>query len=333
MKFKAAVIGCGRIASGFDDDPKRKKIATHIGAYQHARGIDVVAVCDVDPKLAEAVAMKRDIKTFYTDYLKMLREQKPDVVSVCTPPQTHAKIVSDIARQGLAKAIFCEKPMAASLKEARAMIDICKRRRIILQIGHQRRFNRANRVIQETINSGAWGKVQRANFYYTAGARNTGSHMFDLLCFFFGDADWVQAHASHNPSHRGMIPISTDLSISRAGLLASFQALDHKQYLVFELDCFFEKARLTIKRSGLETEFYKVTDSRFFSGYRELEKAALPFKTNDDESLMVRGVEEIIACVKTGRESISSGKDGLAAMELMELSLKSARQGGKRIGL
>ncbi|MBI3601352.1 MAG: Gfo/Idh/MocA family oxidoreductase [Candidatus Omnitrophica bacterium] len=333
MKLKAAVIGCGRIAIGFDDDPKRKMVATHIGAYQHVKGVEVVAVCDVDGSRVDKVCRKRGITKGYTDYLKMLRQEKVDMVSVCTPPKTHASIVLDIARHGLAKAIFCEKPMAHSLQDARAMIDACAEHNIILQIDHQRRFDQMHQAIRAKIQRGAWGRVQRANFYYSAGVRNTGSHMFDLLRFFFGDADWVQAYASANPSRRPDDPNLDGFVRFPNGLLASFQALDHTRYLIFELDCYFQRSRLVLKHSGFDAEFYKVGKSSFFSGYRELEKGKAPFKKDYERSLMVRGVEELSRCLGNGRKSISSGEDGLRAMELIELSIKSAQHHGKQMSV
>jgi predicted dehydrogenase len=328
---KAAVIGCGRIASGFDDDPKRKMISTHIGAYQHVKGIDVVAICDRDNNLLNDVCRKWGIKRGYTDYLEMLRKEQVDIVSVCTPPSTHAPIVIDIAKHKLAKAIFCEKPMAASLKEAKVMIEACHRNKIILQIDHQRRFDQLHQAIRDKIQSKVWGRVQRANFYYSAGIRNTGSHMFDLLRFFFGDARWVQAYPSANVSHQNNDPNLDGFIQFKDGLLATFQALDHKNYMIFELDCYFEGARIIIQHSGLDAQFYKVEASKFFSGYKALLQAALPFKKDYKRSFMVNAVKEMMNSLKEGRPSLSSGQDGLGAMELIEMSLASAKAQGKRM--
>jgi len=155
--------------------------------------------------------------------------------------------------------------------------------------------------------------------------------MFDLLRFFFGDALWVQAHLSANPSNRPGDPNVDGLIQFKSGLLASFQALDHTKFMIFELDCFFEKARLTIKHSGMDADFSVVKDSRFFSGYRELAISKVPFKTKYFRSEMVGAVKEIVDCVRTKRSSISTGIDGAGAMALIEASLKSAGKKGEKI--
>ena len=55
-KYRAAVIGCGRIGCGFDDDPKRKYIATHAGAYFSNPQIDLIALADVSSEALERYA-------------------------------------------------------------------------------------------------------------------------------------------------------------------------------------------------------------------------------------------------------------------------------------
>lgn len=46
--LKAGIVGCGRIGSQFDDDPKRKFVVTHAGAYSAIDGVELVAACDLN---------------------------------------------------------------------------------------------------------------------------------------------------------------------------------------------------------------------------------------------------------------------------------------------
>ena len=48
MKFRAGMVGCGRIGSEFDDGPKRKQIATHAGAYSAIDEVELVTASDLD---------------------------------------------------------------------------------------------------------------------------------------------------------------------------------------------------------------------------------------------------------------------------------------------
>jgi predicted dehydrogenase len=99
------------------------------------------------------------------------------------------------------------------------MIGLCRERGVALQVDHQRRFDPFHQEVRRFIQEGGLGRVQQATFYYSAGIANTGSHLFDLLRFFFGDAAWVQAVRSQNPSPNPADPNIDGLVKFRSGLL------------------------------------------------------------------------------------------------------------------
>lgn len=74
----------------------------------------------------------------YADYKEMLSREKLNIVSVCTPSGTHSQIAVDAAKSGV-KAIFCEKPIATSVPEARKIVDACKKHGMYLTVNHSRR--------------------------------------------------------------------------------------------------------------------------------------------------------------------------------------------------
>jgi len=124
--WRAGIIGCGRIGVEFGD--------SHARAYMDCEDTELVVACDMDI----AKAMKSQAYYVCIDYHRMLETQKLDIISVCTPVETHCQIVCDIAPY--VKAIYCEKPMATTLEECDRMIEVCYKHNIILQINHQRRF-------------------------------------------------------------------------------------------------------------------------------------------------------------------------------------------------
>jgi predicted dehydrogenase len=174
------------------------------------------------------------------------------------------------------------------------------------------------------------GEVQQVNFYYTAGINNTGSHMFDLLRFFFGDVVWIEAYFSKN-----VFPKPQDLNLDgilkfKNGIFATFQSCDVKKYLIFELNCLLEKGRIILKDSGFNLDFYKVKKNLFFSGYRELHKEKAPFNNTYKRNFMVNAVNHLVDCVELNKKSISSGIDGLKVLELIESAIASAKENGRR---
>lgn len=330
--FKVGIAGCGRIANSFDNDPKRKYISTHIGAYKHVKDTRVVAICDIIKEKTTKCLKKWNIPRGYTNIEEMLKKEKIDILSICTPAETHYPVLKEAVKFPL-KAIFCEKPLSDSLKDAKKMVKLCEKKKIILQVGHQRRFDPLHLRIRDIIRRKKLDKVQQVNFYYTAGIKNTGSHMFDLLRFLFGDVKEIEAVYSRNPSHRASDPNLDGILRFKNGILATFQACDVKKYLIFELDCLLQKGRIIVKDAGFSVDYYVTGKNRYFSGYNELCKKKAPFNVAYKRNFMVNAVDHLIKCIREDRQPISSGIDGLKALNLIESALYSAKNDGKRIML
>ncbi|MBT3297541.1 Gfo/Idh/MocA family oxidoreductase [archaeon] len=331
MKFKAAVIGCGRIGCGFDEDPKRKQVSTHAGAYFFNSNIDLVALSDVNEDFLKKYSQRFSVPNTYTNYKDMLEIEKPDIISICTWNETHHEIVKVAVENGV-KAIFCEKPISNSLDNAKGMINFCQERGVILMIDHQRRFDYTHQNIKNFIKEGKLGRIQQASFYYTAGIANTGSHMFDLLRFFFGDVGWIQAHKSNNFSPNEKDPNFDGLIKFKNGVLCTIQACDVKNYLIFDLDIFGTKGKISLSKAGFKVEYNEIIESDLFSGYKELSQTNCPIKEKSRD-FMVDAVKHLVDCIINKQKPICSGEDGLASLELICAFKESAEQKGKMISL
>jgi len=75
MGLKIAIVGCGKIADAHVEE---------IAKISTAR---LVAVCDLEPIMAEQLAMRYQVPHWYSDVQAMLDAEKPDVVHITTPPQ------------------------------------------------------------------------------------------------------------------------------------------------------------------------------------------------------------------------------------------------------
>lgn len=329
--YKAGIIGCGKVGSKFDEDPKRKIISSHAGAYSAIDDIDLVAASDLKKENLEKCGKKWKIKSLYKNYKEMLKKENLDIISICTWNSTHLEIVKEAVKNGI-KAIFCEKPIADTLHAATQIIEICNKNNIILQIDHQRRFCRFHQEVRNFLNSGKLGKIQQVSFYYTAGIANTGSHMFDLLRFFFGDVKWVIANKSKNISPNEKDPNFDGILKFQNGIFCVIQACDVRNFLIFDIDIYGSKGRIRITRNGFDCEYYNIKESKLFSGYKELFISDLPFK-NYSRNFMVNAVEHLLQCLKNKTRSISNGEDGLKALELISAFHISAIENGEKVYL
>lgn len=332
MTYRAGIVGCGRIGCGFDDDPRRGYVSTHAGAYVQTPGVELVALADIDRTKLEHYGNKYGVRGRYQDYRQMLAHERLDIVSVCTWNDTHREIVEAAVEAGV-KAIFCEKPIAERLAAADVMIQRCADAGVILMVNHQRRFDRFHREVAAYLREGCLGHIQQATCYYTAGVANTGSHLFDLLRFFFGDVDWVQGIYSHNLSPNPHDPnVDGWLHFGR-DLLVSIQACDVHSYTIFEIDILGTLGRLRLTSHGFDVQFEEVHESTRFAGYYELCSATPPVNPDGPREFMLQAVAHLLDCLERGQKPLCSGEDGRRALEIICALRESADADGRRIHL
>lgn len=171
---RAAVIGLGR--HGF----------RHLQAYTRIENVHLAAVCDVRAdQVATALKENQEVKG-YTDWQELLRNEQLDLVSVVTNGPSHAPITIAAAEQGV-KHIFCEKPMATSLQDARAMITACDEHGTRLAISHTRRWFKSYQELRALIADGLIGKL--SHIWSTCGGglfAGNGTHIMDLARMLSG---------------------------------------------------------------------------------------------------------------------------------------------------
>jgi len=179
--YKVGVIGCGGISR------------MHVGMYKAVSNTEIIAAADISEEHLKKFAEEFDIKSIYTNYIEMLEKEKPDIVSVCTWPKTHAEITIESAKHGV-KGILCEKPMGENLGQADAMLEACEQNGVKLAIDHQLRFAENYVAAKELIKDGSIGKLFR--IYALCGGgdlKDNATHTVDLMRFIHGDRqiEWV----------------------------------------------------------------------------------------------------------------------------------------------
>ncbi|MCC6697068.1 MAG: Gfo/Idh/MocA family oxidoreductase [Candidatus Hydrogenedentes bacterium] len=146
-KFRAAMIGCGAIAQRL-----------HVPDYAVCPEAEIVALCDLVPSKAKLLAERyAPGAAVYTDYKKMLRNERIDGVTVALPNYLHAPVTIDALRAGCH--VMVEKPMAASPAEAQRMIDAAKKARKVLMVNQSQRRFAPHRKAREIVESGILGKI------------------------------------------------------------------------------------------------------------------------------------------------------------------------------
>jgi 1,5-anhydro-D-fructose reductase (1,5-anhydro-D-mannitol-forming) len=136
--------------------------------------VKLAAVCDIDQsRLRDAGGISGNIGgaqnkleledvALYTDFSKMLHEQKLDIVSVCLPSYLHAQYAIQALEAGVN--VLCEKPMAMTLEECDSIIAAANTSGCRLQVGHVLRFWPEYEWTHEAFFDGRFGKLLAAHF-------------------------------------------------------------------------------------------------------------------------------------------------------------------------
>ncbi|AWB27819.1 Gfo/Idh/MocA family protein [Halococcoides cellulosivorans] len=189
---RVAIVGTGENP----DEPDRTGYAMayrHADAYAAIDDCDLVAAVDRVPGRVKSFARQHGLSGdgVFTEHERMLDVIEPDLVSVCTPPSTHADIVVDCAEAGV-PAVHCEKPMAHTWGASRRMARVADREGTRLTFNHQRRFAAAVQEAQALIDEGIVGSVVRVEAAAPT-LFDYGTHSVDLVGAFVGERDpeWV----------------------------------------------------------------------------------------------------------------------------------------------
>lgn len=144
-EIRLGIIGQGIIAQ------------SHLAEYAKMEGVKVVAVCDILRDKLEASAKKHGVEHTYEDYRALLQRDDIDAVDVCLHNNLHAPIACDVMLAG--KDCYCEKPMAGSYKDAKAMYDLAGElgRKLHIQLAFL--YTPDTRAARKLIDAGMLGKI------------------------------------------------------------------------------------------------------------------------------------------------------------------------------
>ncbi len=129
------------------------------------KGIEIVALCDVDSAHLEKAAVEIEAvqgvrpRTF-KNYEELLGVDGMEAVIIGTPTQWHALQFIAAVNRGLD--VYCEKPLAADIREGRAMVNAAERSGRIVQVGFQRRQSDAYKQVRDFLDGGKFGRVVQA---------------------------------------------------------------------------------------------------------------------------------------------------------------------------
>jgi predicted dehydrogenase len=351
MKYKTALIGCGRISF------------KHIEAIaKNADKMILAAACD--PVVGRAEQKAREYQdrisgaevAAYADHKTMLAESKPDIVTIATESGKHKEIAIDCLNAGCH--VVCEKPMALSTQDADAMNEAAKKAGKKLAVCFQNRFNEPVQKLRAALEAGRFGRIlhgmiqvrwNRNEAYYAEAPwrgtwamdggtlMNQCTHGIDLLQWMLGeDAVRVQAQ-----TRRFLRPIEAEdfgaaIVEFRSGAVGIIEgsADIYPANLHETLSVFGEKGSVVV--GGLAVNKLETWRFAAAAALGDPEDKALHPHDKDSPTEYGFGHEALFKdfaeALDTGREPLVSGEKGKKALEII-LAIYKSQKTGKPVDL
>ena len=266
--YTVAIIGTGRIASTFDMQGT-KAVLTHAHAFsKHARTRLIGMANSVDTVSGKHEAHKWKTH-FYADVQSILA-QRPDIVVIATPDDTHAKLLEEVSL-AKPKLIICEKPVGEDARTLKRLEGKVLPLKVPTLINFSRHFDPAVREVREALRKGKYGKVISASGIYTNGVLHNGPHLFDLAHFFFGKLKSIKG-LSFVPDYSKSSPSVAGFATFERCSQFSIQTGDERAYAVFEFEIITEKKRIRFSNFGFELSFQDAVPDPLYKGFRALSR-------------------------------------------------------------
>jgi predicted dehydrogenase len=310
----------------------------HARVWSEIPEVELIAVADVDPSVVERVTRARTFRG-YTDIQEMLDAEQLDALSVVVPTSLHERVAVSAMERGVA--VLIEKPLAGDAESAKKIIAAADRTGAVATVGHIERYNPAVLELERRLQDEPLGQIFQIKSRRTGpmAARirdvgvviDLGTHDIDIMRQVVGSpvvrvyAETAQrVHSSHEDMFTGLFRFENDViglldinwltptkirDLSVAGERGMFVV----DYLTQDL-FFFEN-------SSMATRFEPIAVASGVS-----EGNMVRYAIQRIEPLRAE-LEAFAAAVRGDAPVAVSLADGLAAVEIAELCLRSAAEG------
>ena len=303
---------------------------------QHLPGARLAAVVDPDAGRAQQAAAVADGAAAMESAGPALREPAIDAVVIAAPTHVHADLIIEAARNG--KHVFCEKPLALTLGDARRAVDAVTAAGVHLQIGFQRRFDAGYRRAKDAIARGELGRVEllasttrdpappRPGYLECCGGvfLDTSIHDFDSIRFLADDeVSEVYATASTlvTPERGGAFDLDTVAVVLRlrSGALATVTNSLRTGYgYEAGAEVFGSRGKITVHGAEDGVRHYREGHVAVAHPQTWRERFGEAYRAE---------LADFVRCVAEGRPPSVDGKDGLRALEVALAATQSQREG------
>ncbi len=234
--LRAAIIGTGSFST------------SHAAALAASPDITLAGACDIDPVRLAAFGKEWKCEEYAT-WEKLLEHESPDIVTIATPDETHARMIKDVASHTHApRLIIVEKPLCMSEEELRDLEASIPTVKTMIVVEHSRRFNAGFMELRTLIESGELGTFTGGLWHYYAGWFHVGVHAVDTLRMLLGELQCVSAKKQSVDRYEQDPLLRAELkSVQFPEAEIILEGIPEHPYKIFEAELRFSKGRIRIQ--------------------------------------------------------------------------------------
>lgn len=323
--LNVGVIGCGRVGYLFEHDKKRGHPCTHIGAVMKCDRLNLRACCDIDNTKLDIVKKEFEGANTYTDYNIMMQKEDLDIVVIATNTETHYEIACSVIDK--VKGLVLEKPVFSNTLQANDFG--LKIGNVKVAVNHHRRYSNRVREVKRIIDEKRYGKVISVccNMFsivppklereiYTGGILyHDGTHMLDLMLYFFGEAESFKAYGKRYGKKYIETEAQVILKHKDHDFINIINCRGGSEYFFFEFRIFFERGEVLYYNPVFY--LYELCDSPYFDGFKDLRRSNF-FDRVFEGNLFVNLYYDLADSIINNRKPLSSFEDGNYVLMFIE---------------
>lgn len=312
------LIGAGGIAQSY------------LQAFQQTTEAKLIAVADVRPEAAEAMAEQAGCNS-YSSYQQMAEQEELDAIILCTPPVTHLEISCYFLQRKVN--VLCEKPLSIDARSARTMLDTAEREGVILTMASKFRYVEDVIRAKSLIASGILGEIVLFENAFTARVEmrdrwnsnpsisgggvlmDNGTHSVDIMRYFLGPLAEVQTVEGKRIQGLAVEDTVRIFVKSTTGVVGN---VDLSWSINKDLDSYIRiyGSQGTISIGWKESKYRQATSQNWITFGKGYNKVQAFTSQINNFARAIRGEEKLLI----------TAEDGLASVEVVEAAYSALRK-------
>lgn len=318
--------------------------------FFEAPEVQVVAVSDLRADRLAALGARYPTIQITSNYRELIDDPSIDAVAVATPVSTHYELALRALQAG--KHVLVEKPLASDTDQVQHLMDVARKRNLVLMVDHTFVYTGAVRKIRELVESGGLGEI----YYYDSVRVNLGlfqhdvNVLWDLAVHDLAIMDYVlpfrpcavsATGLSHVPGGTENIAYLTlffegsQIAHIHANWLAPVKlrrtliGANRKMIVYDDLE---QSEKIKVYDKGITLNHHQTPEKLYqmLVGYRTGDMLAPQI---DGTEALHREIEHFLNCIREQQEPVTGGSAGLRVVEILQAASQSMAQHGRPVEL